>query len=53
MEDKLKDLMSIAEDGINAIDRQVLELEYNISKLEEQNEDDATPVCLRSCTPAK
>lgn len=46
MEDKLKDLMNIAEDGIHAIDNQVRDLEYNITKLEDQNEDETTSVQL-------
>lgn len=52
VEDKLKDLMNIAEDGIHAIDNQVRDLEYNISKLEEQTDEDmstvwtpSTPLC--------
>ena len=45
VEDKLKDLMNIAEDGIGAIDRQVRDLEYNISRLEEENEDEMSEVC--------
>ena len=44
MEDKLKDLMNIAEDGISAIDNQVRDLEVNISRLEEQSEEEMSAV---------
>jgi hypothetical protein len=44
VDEKLRDLMNIAEEGIGSLERQARELEANITKLEEIREDEQSSV---------
>ena len=47
LDDKLRDLVSIAEDAITTLDAQVTNIEGNITELESIREEDLTAVHLR------
>lgn len=47
LDDKLRDLVSIAEDAITTLDAQVANIEGNITELESIREEDLTAVRFR------